>query len=693
MTLDVWLAIFMWIFWAGIAAQFVLAMKAYFLEVREGMRISSVRLGITAGMLLIASTLVVSTMLMPYQPEGLSVQLAPQKAANPQVEHWRREIAQIDAQLVPFDAEQKALNERRQPLLDRKANIDNQIKAISPVAPAATPMQRVRGVNPQTRSIMVIAILALLFTCGLTGLVFGGKLQVLFPEGWSMNRSPEGEETKLLGQMDELADLVWSESYRDALKKAETIAEKKLKSLDQLDFQFLRGYAALQVAAFPKPEDDSSLRKKRYSQAVQDLEAVVAELPKRLEAVYTLGVAYGLNSQYEDAQRMFEQARGLAKAEDKLPFDHNESVCYLCLAEASLGANDPQKADAYFALVGKLGVLADSVAQTRLKIGMMNVRSAMGNQDSSIVPAALQNILSLPDLKKEEKAQVDLTCSALNARMALRGDNPQLALDEASTFLGKYLPTGLPSPTDDAADESFPAVMDEDLPFAREVFQGFLFIQAVALSRLESKRRNPLTEVQIARLAEPLLRGLQFVPRHRDLLGALGGFYYWFRREKRDEARAWMEASVAMGAHGRIVRTVLERDRLIELERREALDWFRSTSSRFLRDPALSAEVRRALVEELGRFQEFEPMLISLREMAEPDQEEPTIHGLRDRVRYLTEMLENIVQSGQPERFARLATIQNEYAACLAHVEQVSQTISVLERRAFAELAESLILR
>jgi hypothetical protein len=381
-----------------------------------------------------------------------------------------------------------------------------------------------------------------------------------------------------------------------------------------------------------------------------------------------LALAYGLRGSDLEAVAAFDKARHMLTA-DQLPFEHNISVCLLRLAEASLNTGETQQAELYFQRVAELGRLSDSVVQSRLRVGMINLRGSMARQDVSNAAAAIEQLSAMKDLNDEQRVQIGAMRSALNARLALRRDDPETALIASNEFLQKHLPAGLPIPDDESVNETFSPILDADLPFPREVFFGFLFIQAVCMSRLETKGRQKLNESQIAKLGEPLLRALQFAPRQRDILGSVGGLYYWFRREKREKAREWLESAVAMGVGGRIVRAILERDRLIEMERRDALDWFRSASSRFLRDPTIANQVRSALIEELGRFQEFEPMLISLREQTELETEEPTIEVLRER-----------------------AQIHAEYTACLAALEGASQTMAAIESKVFGELGNTLVL-
>jgi hypothetical protein len=696
MPFEPWLIVLTWLLWLGIAAQCALAVHGYLVERREGMRISRLRLSLLVSVFGAASAVTLFLILIPRQhPLVVATQQERAQSANPELEGLEKQDGDIRAELAQIQSEQGNLDERRRTLVLRQHQVDPRIEALRGVkaSPVHNVVVKIEEVDWRTRAVLAVAALVALLLIGFLVLALGGQIQTLFPDGWSLFSGRTEEQEALQRDLDALASLVWSEKYCEALEKAESIPDKKLRSFDQLDYLFLRAYSAVQLFATTNPANTEEQRRNWIDTAVRDLEVVTFQAPQRAEAVYTLAVAHGLTQKYAEGLQGFEQSQQMLPSEKNLPFEHNQSVCLLRLAELSLSTGNTQQAESYFARVAGLGKLTDSVAQSRVRIGMIDLRNAMNRQDMATASAALEKIAGLRDLSKEQKSQVDVICSALNARIALRRDDAQLALTESSSFLSRHLPTGLPPLEDQSVDEPFSPVVDADIPFPREVFQGFLFIQAVALSRIETKSQAKPTESQIAKLSEPLLRALQFVPRQRDLLGALGGLYYWFRREKRSAARLWLEAAASMGVRGRIVRAILERDRLVEMEQREALDWFRSASSRFLRDPALAGEVRRALVEELGRFQEFEPMLISLQEKPELEQEEPTIQGLRDRSNYLAELLASIVHGGQPERFTRLTQIHAEYSTCLSKLEEMAQTISTLERRVFSELADALVLR
>src|SRR4029077_17279655 len=123
--------------------------------------------------------------------------------------------------------------------------------------------------------------------------------------------------------------------------------------------------------------------------------------------------------------------------------------------------------------------------------------------------------------------------------------------------------------------------------------------------------------------------------RQRDVLATLGGLYYWFVPDGRKKAIQWLEAAVAMGVEGRIARRLLAEAQAGEMEHREAIECFRSASVRFLHDPTIARQVRQALIEELGRFQDFRPLLLEIESAAESAPREPTISLLRERAGYL----------------------------------------------------------
>jgi tetratricopeptide (TPR) repeat protein len=695
MAADTLLIILLWLLWAATAAEFGIAANGYLTERREGLEVSVFRFLTVGGILAVATVLAIVTPTLPSQ--STITPAAPLPSFGQDAEALRlladkhEQQKKITGELEAIKSERSEAEKRRTELQKQDVDLRNEIDRLQGRSSFLT--RFIRSVEQFDRpSQIVLSIMGLvtLAFAGFTILLLGGQLQTLLPEGWALS-GLRADRKKIRQQIDAVAAATWDEKYRDALEKADAIPDGATGRFDQLDLKFLRGYCCLQLAAFPAPEVAETQRQSLINRAISDLRTVTEQAPKRGDATYALAVAYGLADKNDDAFETFERAKRLVRGIE-LPFDHNESVCLLKLAEFSLSTGNTEQAEAYFARVAGMGKLTDAVVQARIRIGVIDLRGALVSKGLANAESTLRKIAEISGLNVDQKSQIDVISSALNALSALQQGDPERALTQAGKFLDKHLPTGLPAPNDDLVDEPFSPVLDADLAFPRPVYHGFLFIQAIARSRLETKRQLRLSEAQVMKLAEPLLRALQFVPRHREVLGALGGLYYWFRPDKRDEAREWLEAAVTMGVRSQLVRLILERDRLVEADRRRAIDLFRSASARMLRDPTVSNEMRRALVEELGRFQEFQPMLISLQAKPEQESEAPTIEVLRERSQYLSQLVANVARGGQSERFQRLAKIQTEYTACLAQLEQLTQSITALERRAFGELGDALIL-
>lgn len=696
----VWFYLLMWFFWLGITALTALAVRAYRIELREGMKVSTYRL-LALGLIQLTGTVVLVLMTMlPATPTDIVDEKRERQVDNlpdqkqQQARQVNSQLEQIPSELKQLDDQQRALDERRKQILQSKSNEQKVLDNLGVKTGITTKVTgAVEQMNHQSRTELGIGCLAVLLLAGILILLVGGQMQKLLPHGLLMTGAGGASDAELRAILDELADLVNSEKDREALEKAKTIPEKKLRPGDTLDLLFLRAFSAVRVVAFPDKDGSQEERLQLLASAISDLEFVTAEAPRREEAFYTLGVAYGLHGQHQESLASFEAAEPNLEAKMKPMLEQNKGICCLRLAEESLGRGNTEQAEEYYARASSLSQESGLVVQSRFRIAMIGLRSALSSGNLNAASATLAKMATIRDLGEKQKQQNRVIDSALNAQLALRRDDPQSALKECETFLTAHLPADLPELSIDTADETFSPILEEDLPFPRAIYQSFLFIRAVALSRLKKVSRSRLTHAEIDELSYPLLRALQFVSRQRDLLGALGGLYCWFRREDSARARQWLEAAVFMGARGRMIRAILEHDRLIEQERGTALDWFRSASARFLRDPALAGEVRHALVEELGRFQEFAPMLIQLQDQPPLEDEEPTVQNLQDRAAYLADLVSQVVITGPPDRYARLAQLQNEYITCLKNLEQNAQSITALEKRIFSEMADSLALR
>ncbi|HEX8118817.1 MAG TPA: hypothetical protein VF521_16185, partial [Pyrinomonadaceae bacterium] len=138
---------------------------------------------------------------------------------------------------------------------------------------------------------------------------------------------------------------------------------------------------------------------------------------------------------------MFRRSRELL-ARSGLPFDQQESVCLLRLAEKSLSENDPQQAEEYFGAVTKLAVLADQVVESRARIGLNELRVALNRRDVRAAEAALVKLEGLAALKPEQRLQIEIISSAFNARVALREEDPERTLALTTAFIDRHTPPG-----------------------------------------------------------------------------------------------------------------------------------------------------------------------------------------------------------------------------------------------------------
>jgi hypothetical protein len=594
--------------WAATAALCAFATRTHWLDAREGLRFSWGRTAAFIFILAISTVTVLTAVLTRSRPElsGPAVTkpvLPLETAKRPELQRKQTEINQTEQQLTDVTRQIKQMQARAAILQQRLLDLQSQYReAEGKPAPSLNLEQLVEQINRPALLVLALTVLIVALVSAVLFSMSGSR------QSWPWSQSTK-EAEDLASEIDAMGEMVWQKRYREALQKAADISERKLRPLDHLDFLSLRGYSALQMVAFPDQGETAANRSEMITAAVKDLEHVVDQAPKRSEAIYVLAVAYGLADKHAEALAMFERARP-ALASAKLPFDYNESACHLKLAEKHLVNGDTAMAETHFSRVTALNELAGSVVQTRLRIGMINLRVALGNQDVDSAAAALQKVASIANIGEEQRLQLAVIDSALKVQLALRQGDVVKALSEATAFIAAHLPADLPAVDDDVADGAFSPLLDDDLKIPRDVFLGILLIQAAARSRLGAQEGTTVNESQVYTFAEPLLRALQFVPRHREVLGALGGLYYWFRPDKRDKAREWLEAATVMGVQSRIVRSILEGDRQMQTEHREALDWFRSASIRFLRDPMIAREVRRAVIEELGRFQDFAPMLV-----------------------------------------------------------------------------------
>jgi tetratricopeptide (TPR) repeat protein len=675
-----------WLLWAVTALQSALAVVGWLNEKDLGLRISKARLYSTGVCFLLMSVLVLLTVapgsfspLKPAVPQGAGPAHTP---ASGEIQQAKADVSRakqtMDADQADFDHAQQILNDAQTSYNTALAQLQQLepsqvIIVTSPRQPQGRLSSAVTGV------VGIMVVLA-----GTVILLISGPIRTLLPSRLSMiGRS--SSQAKAINDLLRMEAAVYHERYEECIRIADDIVEQHLNDIDNIDYLYLRGYCLLQAAG---SNADDIRKSDRLRQAIRDLEAAVEAAPKRGDALYVLAIAYGQVDKAAQAIEMFDRAEPLLK-DFNLPFEHNRSVSCLRAAEDCLGMGQNHEAEAFFKRVSS--EQHKSIAGSRLKIGILSFRQAIGTGDTDRAREIIASLKELAGGSGDKDASVDILATSLDVRIALRDQRYDIALTQTDAFLDKHMPKDVPAPTDDAAEDIFPAIPSDLLPLGgRDVYRGFLFVRAVALAHTAAAARGSITELQVTKLAEPLLKALQIDPRHPEVLAALGGLYYWFRKPLRPTAVEWLEAALKQGVRGVWARQIVERDHLIEVERREALDWFRSSSARFLRDPSLAGDVRKALVAEIGRFQEFEPMLIDLASKPEFEPEEPTLAALQERGRYLARLVAHFEQRKDTARHKRLAEVQAAYSTAILTIESQSEQINKLEQSIFRELSYSL---
>lgn len=282
-----------------------------------------------------------------------------------------------------------------------------------------------------------------------------------------------------------------------------------------------------------------------------------------------------------------------------------------------------------------------------------------------------------------------MTCSVYEMLLLHQEEEHAQIRQKLPLLLTAWQPADLPEPSEEAADEYlFAAVDAEKLEPRAEVFRALWFLVAVAEVRECLERKTP---VDVAKVAKPLFRALQFEPRHREVLAALGVLYYLFEPSRREKAVEWIDAAVAMGTTSRIARRLLELDRSRESERTALLSHFRGAATRFLGDAMVDPKVRAALLEELGRFQDFRPVLVDLDNQAEIGHEAPTLAALKERVQYIQGVAATAESRMPPDTTRTLRAIRDEYDAVVNTLELSASRVSDLERRVMEEVGKMVL--
>jgi hypothetical protein len=673
----------LWFLLAASVALVVTALRARRIEQEEGLPPANRRVLATGGICGVVALLVVlatySTVAPVREPEALTHIPSVLPDPSPADPGTAAKLAELRARRSALQAE-----------IDK---LDQQIEALRPrAAPEPLPVEMpVAWSLPDFRAGAWVLVPMLLVT-GVILLFTTGDPAVLLRGGLFGRRPDRGERVnKAIADLNGLAHAADNGFFREGLNRARAVEVNLLDPFDRLDFAFLRAYCAVQLTMTTKL--DYAEHRELLESAVRDLTTLLEQAPNRGEAVYLLAVAHGWLGDEQAALDDFARAKGVLGSQGSdLPFANNESVCLLTLAEEKLGQGDAEGSAALFDRVTALGVLKENIPTSLVKIRLMNVRKALLSGRYSEAAAGIVVVRGVEGLDADQRRNIDAICDALDAVVALKSGDDALAAARIAVFLDKHLPAGLPEPDEEIADEYLESpVAGIELRLTPQIFQAFLFLQAEAAAKAVARLGVSPSPPQVEEIARPLFRAFQFELRQRDVLAALGGLYYWFVPEKRKKAVQWLEAAAAMGVVGRIARRILETARMIELENREALEWFRSTSARFLNDPTVSAHVRQALVEELGRFQEFSPMLLDLESAPELEPREPTVRLLRERSGYLEKMIADLTLRKSEGVELQLMALRDEYARLIAGLDSVTGRMAEVERNLVQEVGKTVL--
>ncbi len=631
------------------AAQFLLVLRAFAVERREGLPPSTARLVIAAVILAIMALAVWRPFRLPER--------SPKAALEQRIAANEQELRDL----------RKELDSIRQ-----------STTSPGPVTAAPRP-----ALSPT-----MLAILIVVFAFGTLAILLSGDPSTLLP---SSIRERFGDVTtrrqraRAAAALQRLAAAADDGRYDDGASIAESIDDHLLDRVDVTNYVFLSAYCAVMRAG---ATTNAGKRAELLQKPIAGLTALIGRAPAFAAGRYLLGVAHGLLDEHKAALEHFDaSAKPLAKAE--LPFTHNRSVCVLGLAAEKLAQNEVPAAEELFRQVRSLEVLGDRVQIMLLEHRVAGIRRSLAAGRLAEARTAVEELRGMKGLPRNDAAALANACRAFDVLVAYREGDDDRTLALVREFVASILPRNLPPVDDETADEYLEAAVDaKSLPFSRETFRGFLFLQAIVAARVSARGGKPLQPEQTQELAGGLLRALQFEPRHREVLAALGILYYWFSDDKRTKAMAWVQSAVIMGTRSMIARRVLAKYRATETERQDLLDRFLRSSGRFFTDPAVRPQVRKALSEELGRFREFQPLLADVDAAGDLPSQDPSIESLRDRAAFLDSLVDDAMRLAEPDRRQLLLPIREEYSRLVNTLGATAARLGELDQSILREVGK-----
>lgn len=670
-------AVIIWILAAVGVALAALAVRAYLVEKREGLPRSSLRAAVSVGLAVGIIAMGVIAQLSAQAPAPTApAPVERDAAAQAKLAALQQEVAELSTQLAAKQAELEALD------------------------PTAAPLA------PPTETWWPLMVAISLVLVGFGALAFG-DLTTLVPRRRQAAAAPAAP-AQVPGQpqaldrpepadVPTLAQHAQAGRWRKGLACAGRISIEQLHKLEQLDFLFLRALCG--VMAVAAPEEGATVthqdRAAKLAAAVGDLERLLGLAPHMAEARYLLGYAKARSGEWAPALEAVRAARpGLE--EGGVAFDHNESVCLLALAEHDLATADSDGAARRFDEVTKIGVLAAQIPVAMVTHRILAVREQIKAGKLDAAADGIARIRQIEGLEGEAERAARVACDVYDVAIHHKAGELDKTLEATRAFFARWLPAQLPDVEDQVADEFLlPAIDKATLPLPADLYRGLFFVEAVTRLEQWSRTGRPLADGDVDTLATLLLRALQFQPRHRETLAALAALYLAYRKDRTEKALAWLDAALTMGVRSPRARALLAEARRAEVERKELLAMFRSASARFLSDPSVGAAVRQALIEELGRFDEFRPVVLDLQASGALDAApvgEITVTALRERAAFVGGLASEVVARADQAAVARLAEIHRELTALANNVDTSATRIAALERAVMEQLGR-IVLR
>lgn len=674
----------LWLFATAGIAMAVFAARAYLIEHREGLRRSSIRgLGVpvvAAGMIALA-----------WFAREPAAPVSPDPGPAP------AQSRSATGGSAPDPAVQ-ALEAKIAELLHRRDAIDREIAELRAKLPRSVekpPGPKPGPFVPPQWPIYVASLLVI----GCVVLLFLGDPSLLL---WRRRRAAPpvsktgASEAAAPATVARVVDLAWSGRWADALDAAGKLQIEQLSKLEVLDLLFLRAFCNAMSVCGPESSSDklsSEQRRDRLAAAASDLARLLELGPHMAEASWLLGHVSALQGEWQTALDRFQQARPDL---DDLPFVHNESVCLLHLAEQRMANADNEGATQLFDRVSQLGMLADRIPAVTVTHRILTVRGHIKAGRLGAAAEGLDRIRQVEGLDRDASRAVAAACDVYALAIRYRAGKLAEALEAVVDVLARWAPDKLPPVEDEIADEFLqPAVEPAALRMPAELHRALYFFEAVLRMEVVAAQRRPLDLETVDRIATALLRALQFEPRHRDVLAALAALYLAYRKDRTARALDWLESALSLGVRSRAARTLLLETRRAENERKELLAVFRSASTRFLSDPTLGMHVRTALIEELGRFHEFRPVVFDLRDLGAlemPAASDVTIAGLHERAAFVAGVAGELIQKLNGAIPTQLLVLHRELQSLASGIDASAKQITVIERAVLEQLG-ALILR